>query len=159
MQNIVLFENSFASLNQVYQNALNQVEEFQSAYQEANQTESKIEIRTQIEVRRWKKPVDHCLKANSDASVHTQTNSIGLGGIIRDYDGEVHATVCIHQTSVQYLEVVEAFTLRKLMHINDELDLNHITFEGDYLLMVKYANLENKNQMKIGLVIHSIQFS
>lgn len=38
----------------------------------------------------------------------TPSNAIGLGGLIRDTNGEIHVAFFLNQTRLQYLEVAKA---------------------------------------------------
>lgn len=71
-----------------------------------------------------------------------QSKKIGLGGVIRDADGEVDVAICLNQFVVQWLEVAEALALRKIMQICEDLDMIRVIFEGNCLLVVKAATKE-----------------
>lgn len=66
--------------------------------------------------------------------------SIGIGGIIRDSDGEVLVSVAVKLSPAQRPEVAEALSLRKMLQICNELELNSV-LKGDCSTVVKAATI------------------
>lgn len=71
-----------------------------------------------------------------------QSRIVGLGGVIRDADEEVHFAYCLNQLGERQPEVVEALALRKIMQICEDLDSNRVIFERDCLPIVNAVNAD-----------------
>lgn len=89
-------------------------------------------------VCRWTAPIGSQLKFNWDAAI--SSNSSGLGGCIRDKEGEVILSFSCNLHSLLEPIIVEAMALRKVMLICKELNLSMIAFEGDCLQVVSAAS-------------------
>lgn len=71
-RNLVIFQDKSTIPQRVYQNSPIPMEDFQKAHQEEERNEINTVITTHVEIKTWKKPINHYLKVNWDASVHTQ---------------------------------------------------------------------------------------
>lgn len=95
---------------------------------------------------------------NWDAAVNQQANTIGIGGIVRDSDGEVLATFRIPQAPAQKPEVAEALALRKSMQVCLEIGLKQVVFEGNCQTVVRAATSTEENRSEIAAILHDIRF-
>lgn len=103
----------FASPKQVLSAAATQLDIFQTASWQGERRLSQQNHKAAN--TRWRTLEEPYVKADWDAALNIVTNSTGLGGIIRDSNGEAMVTVCssLRQTTSPLL--AEALALRKLM--------------------------------------------
>lgn len=128
-RNKLLFEQCFSSPKEVYEKSLMQIDEFLEANRVTTNSEPRPNTSNRRDGRKWVKPDEQWLKAYWDAATHTHSNSSGLGGIIRDAEGESHIVFCSYQSRSLIPEVVEATALRRFMHICKDLNLERVIFE------------------------------
>lgn len=64
--------------------------------------------------------------------------------------------VRVRQNPIQWPKVAEALSLGKMMQICDELELNHVIYEGDCLFVVKVVTSDETNWSDMGSVVLEI---
>lgn len=114
-RNKVLFDNTLYSPKEVYEKSLIQLEVYLEANQAKSSNESTPITSNRREKRKWEKLAKLWMKANYDVAINNNSNSSGLGGIIRDSDGEAQLAFCKYQSKALILEVAEALVVHRRM--------------------------------------------
>lgn len=86
---------------------------------------------------KWLNPQAPLIKSNWDAAVDRSSQSIGLGGIIKDSTGAVLAAFCSKIPALVQPKIAEACALKKSISICWEWNLLNIVFEGDCQTVVQ----------------------
>lgn len=98
------------------------------------------------------------MKANCDAEINRLSNSSWLGGIIRDYDGEVQFAFCNCLAKAPIPEVAEALALRRIMQINEGLYFEWVIFERDNLVVISAINSKKDICSDMVSIVEDIHF-
>ena len=84
----------------------------------------------------WR-PLDlHSYKANFDAAVFQATNTVGIGVIIRDSNGDVIGALFMPIPLSQLVAELEALACRRAVQFALEIGLRRVTFEGDSVTVI-----------------------
>lgn len=86
---------------------------------------------------KWTKLKGLQLKTNWDATINTNTNCLGFGGLVRDAKGEVIASFSSCYPSSLSPLVAKTMALRRAFHVCRDLSLSNVVFEGDCLPRVQ----------------------
>lgn len=82
--------------------------------------------------KKWKPPDASTLKTYWDTALESHANTSGLGGVIRDSDGNVLASFGCRAEHVHNPKVAEALeALQKTMFIFANMEFSSIVFEGE----------------------------
>lgn len=84
----------------------------------------------------WQPPFEGILKINSDAA--TSPISVGLGGVSRDYVGDVLVSTCMQVPGTFSVDVAEAMALRHALKINLEAGFSKFIIEVDNLKLYSH---------------------
>ncbi|XP_059429871.1 uncharacterized protein LOC132163564 isoform X2 [Corylus avellana] len=85
----------------------------------------------------WKPPVFGRFKVNWDVALDTKNNCMGLGVIVRDHKGLIHAALsktlnCLHPSAI-----AEAVGALRAAEFCCDLGLHNVVLEGDSLIVVQ----------------------
>uniref|UniRef100_A0A2N9G161 Reverse transcriptase domain-containing protein n=1 Tax=Fagus sylvatica TaxID=28930 RepID=A0A2N9G161_FAGSY len=80
---------------------------------------------------KWKPPTHHLYKANFDGAFSKDTNSGGIGVVIRDQAGLPIATLSQKLPATHSIEITEALAARRAILFAKEVGLTSVVFEGD----------------------------
>jgi hypothetical protein len=93
-------------------------------------TEEKTEKPKPHQVR-WKPLSSNFYKVNFDGAIFKESNTGGLGVVIRDYTGMVIATLSQKVHGTHIVEMIEALTTRRAILFAKEVGVFDAEFEGD----------------------------
>jgi ribonuclease HI len=80
---------------------------------------------------RWKPPSSNLFKVNFDGAIFRESNTGGLGVVIRDNTGMVIATLSQKVTGNHTAEMIEALAARRAIRFAMEVGVTNAEFEGD----------------------------
>lgn len=142
----------------MHKKALNQLEDFHHANM-ANEGDSNAitTIQSCIVQKKWVKPDPNFLKANLDAAIVFHVDSIGIGGVIQNFEDDVMTSFCIPKAPTMTLEVADALALHQTMMLCSDLGFAHVTFEGDCQSVVKATRPSGGVCSKLSSIIFDIQ--
>jgi ribonuclease HI len=80
---------------------------------------------------RWKPPSSNLFKVNFDGAIFRESNTGGLGVVIRDKTGMVIATLSQKVTGNHTAEMIEALAARRAIRFAMEVGVTNAEFEGD----------------------------
>ena len=85
----------------------------------------------------WR-PLDlHSYKANFDATVFQASNTVGIGVIIRDSNGDVIGALLFMPIPLsQSVAELEALACRRAVQFALEIGLRRVTFEGESVTVI-----------------------
>ncbi|XP_041025315.1 uncharacterized protein LOC121265693 [Juglans microcarpa x Juglans regia] len=95
-------------------------------------------------LQKWRKPAEGIFKANFDAAIDAQKKLLGLGIIIRDWEGQIEAACSDQVQLVSDSAMAESLALRKTVQLCYDLGLNKVQFEGDALVIVNSVNKDEE---------------
>ena len=95
-------------------------------------------------------------KANFDGAVFNNSNSTGVGVIIRDSNGEVIAAMFERILLPTTVMEVEMLACRRAVTFAIEVGIQDITFEGDSLTMIRAINSGGASEAPYGNLIDDI---
>ncbi|XP_042974783.1 uncharacterized protein LOC122306422 [Carya illinoinensis] len=86
---------------------------------------------------KWKKPSEGKYKLNWDAAIDVSRDLVGIGGIIRDCNGEVLATLRAKRKMILSPFAAEAYALMVAMLFSNEAGILKLMLKGDSLQVVQ----------------------
>ena len=87
---------------------------------------------TSMSHTKWTAPAPNTYKINYDGALSNADNKSGIGVVVRDYRGEVIASL-VQQLDQAFQPVeIEALAACKAVEFGSELGLHRATVEGDY---------------------------
>ena len=104
----------------------------------------------------WTPPNPTYFKANFDGAVFNNSNSAGLGIIIRDSNGEVIAAMSKRIRLPTTVMEVEMLVCRRAVTFAIEVGIQDITFEGDSLTVIRAINSGNASEAPYGNLLEDI---
>ena len=75
-------------------------------------------------------------KINSDAAVFRSTNSAGVGGVVRNWRGELEGVLSAPIPLAHSVANMEALACRRAVEFATELRLQRVIFEGDSTIVI-----------------------
>ena len=89
----------------------------------------------------WKPPPESAFKLNFNVVVFSKVNRSGVGAIIRNYKGEVMATMSTRGPTVHSSEKGELLACRKAIEFGINAGLSKLVIEGDNVNVIKAVKL------------------
>ncbi|XP_042980081.1 uncharacterized protein LOC122310263 [Carya illinoinensis] len=106
-------------------------------YKEANNTQVSKDKPIASSVQSWSAPPLHVFKANWDASVDKVQCKVGIGVVIRDWNGCVVATLRSQKDMFLDPLLAESFSVLKAVILCNQLNMQDVIFEGGSLNVVQ----------------------
>ncbi|XP_042966548.1 uncharacterized protein LOC122300136 [Carya illinoinensis] len=135
-----IFTNPTSILKQVNQ----KLQELKVLYNNPSNTSERQEGREGI-VEFWKPPPNNFYKINWDAAVDHKKCRVGVGVIVRNWEGQVMGTMRTNNSLFPDPHLAEAYGALQAVSLGTELGLRKIILEGDALNVVKEINGELEN--------------
>ncbi|KAK9275315.1 hypothetical protein L1049_022578 [Liquidambar formosana] len=98
-------------------------------------------------------------KLNVDGAIFAKSGSVGLGVIVRDFEGQPIAAASKQVQGQFPAEIVEALAFRFVVGFVRDLSLSKVSFEGDCRGVVEALKLSVANLSSVGLIIEDIQLA
>ncbi|KAF5481630.1 hypothetical protein F2P56_002269, partial [Juglans regia] len=152
--NAFLFEGKFENPSQIAQAALQSTKDFK----EANDRE-KVDLITgrPTGLTTWSPPPLKVYKANWDASVDRVHSRMGVGVVIRNWEGSVTATLSSSRCIFPDAKLAEAMAALRAVLFCKQIGISRVLLEGDALNVVNDINSEAKDWSSVGLIIQDIK--
>ncbi|XP_018813588.2 uncharacterized protein LOC108985665 [Juglans regia] len=153
-RNAFLFERKFENPSRIAQVALQLTKDFK----EANDRE-KVDLipGRPIGLTTWSPPPLNVYKANWDASVDQVQSRMGVGVVIRNWEGSVTATLRSSRCIFLDAKLAEAMAALRAVLLCKQLGISRVLLEGDALNVVNDINSEAKDWSSVGLIIQDIK--
>lgn len=132
----------------IYQLASDHLSQWQATHVKFVQFPSPLR---QHSIQRWKKPLEHFLKCNSDAAVVSTIGSVEYDYNIRNYLGSVLAVIHMCLPDIQNSSIFQALGIRKALNWIEDLCLSNMLVESDALLIANDLNSSYPDSSIIGL--------
>ncbi|KAF5450327.1 hypothetical protein F2P56_030688 [Juglans regia] len=94
---------------------------------------------------RWIAPREGEVKIDWDAAFDQKEKRMGAGVIIRDVEGEVLAALSMPRSNIPSPGMAEVNALWRALQLSAELGIEHATFEGDALEIIRGVNNKDEN--------------
>ena len=110
-----------------------------------------------IKGTRWRPPQSGFVKVNFDGTVFDNSNSSGVGAIIRNHSGDVMAS-CVEKLNQAYkAEEIEALAALKALQFTYDLGFQNAILEGDLLGLIQALKAEDHNLSPWGLLVEDVK--
>ncbi|XP_042950224.1 uncharacterized protein LOC122282330 [Carya illinoinensis] len=106
------------------------IEEF-TAHKESLTSSRGDHEKAPVVIQRWKKPEKNWFKLNWDATAKEKEGRIGIGVIVRDFQGQIIGTLRAQRPLKGCSSDAEAYGLLVATIFCKELGLEHVCLEGD----------------------------
>ena len=107
----------------------------------------------QISREAWKPPPKSAFKLNFDAAVFFEVNRFSVGAIIRNYKGEIMATMSVRGLAVYSNEEGGLLACRKAIEFGIDVGISKLVIEGDNVNVIKAISLQTTNLSLLGNVV------
>ena len=107
----------------------------------------------------WVPPPFGVFKVNVDGACSKQEGSSSVGVVIRDFNGQVVAALCLPLQSYFFVELMEVFALEQGILFAQELQLPRVIFEFDALAFIQEVNDKAMGSMYGHLIRGILQVS
>ncbi|KAK9285435.1 hypothetical protein L1049_024628 [Liquidambar formosana] len=104
----------------------------------------------------WRPPQMGVYKINVDGALFKEHHCVGLGVIVRDWEGQVIAASSKKLSGTFPVAVVEAMAVRYALVLAHELGLHSVEVEGNSIEVVNVLNLSETFRTPPGLIIEDI---
>ena len=102
---------------------------------------------------RWRLPITNYYKMNFDGAIFKESNSGGIGVVIRDHIGMAIATLSQKVHGTHTVEMIEALAARRAIIFAKEVGIDDVEVEGDAENIIKDLNSNYPIHTPYGLVI------
>ena len=138
-------------VDEVVQRASELLHEFQDVQKLVHQA-----VRRSEDLR-WKPPNFGLYKINFDGAVFGDQVSAGIGVVIRDWEGQIIATLSQKVWYPGSVDLVEALAACRAISFAKELSIHQLVIEGDSLRVIQAINGSRPVQKMYGHVIDDIR--
>ena len=104
----------------------------------------------------WRPPCENRVKINFDGALFGESESAGIGVVIRNSEGEVTAALSEKIVKPQTAELVEILVARRAVLFNSETDFYNSVFEGDSSTIIKLLQDRSVSHSQGGHVLKDI---
>ena len=111
----------------------------------------------QISTEAWKPPPESAFKLNFDAAVFFEVNRFSVGAIIRNYKGEIMATMSARGPAVYSNEEGGLLACRKVTEFGIDVGFSKLVIERDNVNVIKAISLQTTNLSLLGNVVDNIK--
>ncbi|XP_075655083.1 uncharacterized protein LOC142625282 [Castanea sativa] len=149
-RNSVRLQRPTQPLNQVFFDAVRNLQDFLEAHDKAPATVQDLvqpKCSTSNQTR---------YKANFDGALFKHTNSAGLGIVIRDNNGAVISALSTRIPLPQSSAMVEVLACRRAIQFAVEIGLHKVIFKGDVALVINALSNGGANQSSYGHIVDDI---
>lgn len=150
-RNAWVFERKNVKVEEVVSRAMKLVGECQPQEEHERTKDSEEPIR----ITRWKPPAFGTYKINSDAAVF-EDGRVGLGGVMRDKDGDVIAAVCEGVQGRLEVNEAEAMAARLALTIAIDVGLRDVVLENDCLQLITQLKHGAEDNTSFGVITRDI---
>jgi ribonuclease HI len=130
---------------------------FQLQLQVSQCDEERVEMGEDNGMARWQPPPRNMFKANWGVGVNPQRQQMGVGVIVRDDHGRVHAAVSKTLDTFQEPVHGESFAALQVVEFCRDLGLQEVIFEGDSLQVINMILDHEESWCRFGQVIADIK--
>lgn len=105
---------------------------------------------------RWQPPAERVYKINVDATIFADRDSVGVGALVRDHEGQAIAAVSKRLPSYFPPLIAEAMAMRFAVGFAKDFELCSVVFEGDNLEVISSINKNDDSLSSVKLIIEDI---
>ena len=105
---------------------------------------------------KWCAPVEGVYKVNTDASMF-QDKRIGMGGVTRDFKGDVVKAMCGTMEDVDSVDIAEALSARQGLNIAMESGFLNLVLEVDSWKVFVHLKEGRHESSPFGMIIQDIR--
>ncbi|XP_048502819.1 uncharacterized protein LOC125498622 [Beta vulgaris subsp. vulgaris] len=104
---------------------------------------------------KWSPPSTGMFKLNSDAAIF-KNQQVGLGGIVRDCEGDVLLATCLRIEGSKDAEVAEALSTRHCLQVAVDAGLRNLIVEVDCLKLFNHLSNRKFDPSSFGIIVQDI---
>ncbi|XP_021738354.1 uncharacterized protein LOC110704848 [Chenopodium quinoa] len=150
-RNAFLFEKRCVAVQDVFAKASGLVGDYAKALEVAAPRVDKVVPLNQV----WTPPMLGAYKINTDAACFSD-NSVGLGAVMRDWNGDVVVATCSVKMGSFDIVVAEALAARLGLSISLEAGLMPLILEVDFLQLFQKLKKGNSEKSLLGSIVGDI---
>ncbi|XP_042958203.1 uncharacterized protein LOC122293808 [Carya illinoinensis] len=124
-----------------------------SDYSEANEKVAGVQDRPSLSVPNWSAPPLNVFKANWDVAVDKGKCKIGVGVMIRNWEGRVVASLRSPKDYFPNPHLAESYGVLKAILLCKQLELTQVIFEGNAKQVVLTLNNLNQVESSTGMIM------
>ena len=133
--------------------ASNLLQEFLAAQEDEAPT-----VHSPVNQHQWKPPEHDHFKVNFDTAVFKSLNLAGIEVVIRDWRGDVVATLSMPIALASTIADLEALACCRALMFAAEKDLQNVIFEGDSVSVMTAIAQENPILTSYGDIVDDIRY-
>jgi ribonuclease HI len=115
------------------------------------------EVRDETMMARWQPPPENTFKVNWEVGINPKRQQLGVGVIVRDDHGRVHAAMSKTLDTFQEPVIGESLVALHAVEFSRDLGLQDVIFEGDSLQVVKMILDQDESWCRFGQIVADIQ--
>ncbi|XP_018805650.1 uncharacterized protein LOC108979433 [Juglans regia] len=139
-RNELVFEKKFENLSKLIYNSYQKLRDFKDANASCPSRHS-----DRPQAAEWTPPQVNGFKANWDATIDRSMCKIGIGVVVRNWEGKLIATMRSQRTLFPEAKLAEALAALKAVILCKHLQLQNLILEGDTLNVVQDINAERRD--------------
>ena len=112
------------------------------------------EVRNELEVK-WCAPREGVYKLNTDAAM-IKNKGIGMGGVVRDREGDVMMATCCGMVGISNVDVAEALSVRHGLQVAVEAGLRNLIVEVDCRKLFNHLQARIREVSPFGKIVADI---
>lgn len=128
-----------------------------TAYAEANVKVQSAHVHNVEPLPKWIFLQQGWVKLNWDAALCPNRGTVGMGAVIRNWQGRVLAVRCLSHDGFLEPMAAEAWARGQALQFGKEMGFTHLILEGDARAIVEAVNSEDTNWSKIGHLVMDIK--
>ena len=104
----------------------------------------------------WSPPSENCVKINFVEALFGESDSAGIGVVIRNLEGEVMAALSEKIVKPQAAELIEILVARRVMLFSTKTSFYNSVFEGESSIVIKLLHDRNVSHSQGGHILKDI---
>ena len=104
----------------------------------------------------WRPPCENWVKINFDGALFGESESAGIGVVIRNSEGEIMAALFEKIVKPQAAELMEILAARRAVLLSTETGFYNSVFEGDSSTVIKFLQDSNVSHSQGGHILKDI---
>ena len=104
----------------------------------------------------WSPPSENWVKINFDGALFGESDSAGIGVVIRNLEGEVMAALSEKIVKPQVAELIEILATQHVVLFSTETGFYNSVFEGESSIVIKHLHDRNVSHSQGGHILKEI---
>ena len=150
-RNTVVFGGDLSAPAELIRHGEEQIDTFWKA---EKSSQSRNVVRASLGVQRWCKPAQGVVKINWDASVDKERRLVGMGIVVRDFEGKIIAALYASKQFIVDLATAEAMAAWRMVEFCINMEFGRVCMEGDCLEVIQALKSFVDDWGRYGLIVN-----